>query len=386
MKGPNRSLMLSLLLLMELMIGGHYAWSIYSRELITKHAFTATQSQITYSVYHLCFALALLYGGRALEKYGPRFTGMTGGAVFGAGYILAGLLPVSVFGLSVSIGMLAGAGSGFCYITTLATVQKWFEDKKALATGAIVSFFAFGAVLVSFLAELLLGRGVPIRNIFLLLGVSYFFLLTLSASFLKNPENYKSNDLPMAFKAILKDRNILAMTIPMFSGLFAGLMITGSLKNIGASRNIEYAGIAVMLISAFNGAGRLLWGWIIHVIGEQASIILSLSAQAIILFTSVFWINGPVSFFIFAALVGLIYGCTLVVFASNVSRVYGVKHLSSIYGFMFLTNGAAGIGGPIIAGLSKDLTGNYNAAIIIAAAVCVIGLAVFKGMYREVKS
>ena len=386
MRKPNRYLILSLLLVIQMMIGGHYAWSIFSGELIAKHGFTAALSQVAYSVYHICFALAFLFGGRVLEKFGPRFTVLAGGAIFGLGYFLAGVFPLSVYSLALCLGVLGGTGSGFCYITPIATAQKWFEDKRAVATGATVAFFAFGAVLISFTAERLLSQGLALPAIFRILGIVYFVVIILCALFLKNPAGYKSHDEPMPLAAIIKDRNIIAMTVTMFAGLFAGLMVISSLKNIGVSRNIELAGFAVMFISAFNGAGRLLWGWIIQKIGEELSITISFAAQALVLFTSIYWVSGLTTFFIFAGLVGLMYACTLVAFASNVSRLYGVKHLTTIYGYMFLTNGAAGLSGPIIAGLSKDLTGSYDAAIITAAVVCAASLAVFKGMYREVKS
>ncbi len=375
--------MLGLLLVMQMMIGGHYAWSIFSRELITKYNFTATLSQITYSVYHIAFALAFLYGGRILEKFGPRFTGLIGGAVFGSGYLLAGLLPVSLLNLSLSIGLMAGVGSGFCYITPIATAQKWFSDRKAVATGIIVAFFAFGAVLISFVSELLLGRGVSLQDLFKILGAFYFLFITGCSLFLKNPADYTGRNEPIALKKLLKDRNFIAMAVPMFAGLFVGLMIIGSLKNIGVSKGIKLAGFAVMFISAFNGAGRLLWGWIIQKIGEELSIILSLAAQTLVLFSSIFWVSGYISFFVFSALVGLMYGCTLVVYASNVSKLYGVKQLANIYGYMFLTNAAAGVSAPIIAGAVKDLTGSYDLAIIIAAVVCALSLAVFKLMYKQ---
>ncbi|MBL8025044.1 MAG: MFS transporter [Fibrobacteres bacterium] len=374
MKNPNRNIILGFLLIIQMMIGGHYAWSLFSRELITKFGFTTTMSQVTYSVYHLMFALAFLFGGRILESKGPRFTALTGGVIFGTGYLLAGIIPISVVSLPICIGILGGIGSGFCYITPIATAQKWFEDKKSVATGIIVGFFAFGSVLISFSSELMLNRGVSLPDVFKILGSVYFTFIVIASLFLKNPNNYKSNSEQLPFSTLVKDKTFWSMAVPMFAGLFVGLMVIGSLKNIGISKDIKLAGFAVMFISAFNGAGRLFWGWIIHKIGEEKSIVISLSAQSLVLFTSVYWVSGYFLFFLFAGLVGLLYGCTLVVYASNISRIYGVRHLSNIYGYMFLTNAAAGITAPLFAGMVKDRTGSYDIAIMITGVICLVSL------------
>jgi len=384
--GGDRRLILAALLCIQVTIGGHYAWSIFSRELIAHHGFSAFLSQVTYSVFHLFFAVSFLVGGRALERFGPRRTALAGAVLFGGGYALAGLLPVSVWSLAVCIGVLAGAGSGFCYITPIATAQKWFPEKKAFITGVIVAFFAFGAVLISLAAEMMLASGMALSRVFVIFGIVYAALLLLSARQLRDPAGYEPHREAAPFREILGDRRFWSMAVPMFAGLFAGLFVIGSLKNIGIEKGVTLAGFAVMFISACNGLGRVFWGWMIERVGEDRCIVGSLLAQTAALGSSLAWVSGPATFFVFAAVVGFLYACTLVAYASNTSRLYGVRRLSQVYGLLFLTNAAAGITAPIFGGAVKDATGSYDGAIATCALLCFAGMIAFLALRKPAES
>ena len=45
--------------------------------------------------------------------------------------------------------MVGGIGLGLGYVTPVATVAKWFPDKKGLATGMVIMGFGFGALVMS---------------------------------------------------------------------------------------------------------------------------------------------------------------------------------------------------------------------------------------------
>ena len=51
--------------------------------------------------------------------------------------------------LFLGYGVVGGCGLGLGYVTPVATVAKWFPDKKGFATGLVVMGFGLGALVMS---------------------------------------------------------------------------------------------------------------------------------------------------------------------------------------------------------------------------------------------
>ena len=86
-------------------------------------------------------------------------------------------------------GVIGGVGIGLGYVTPVATVAKWFPDRKGLATGIVVMGFGLGALLLSkVLAPLLmLGTEGDLPLVFAWLGVVFAAILIPSSLALRDP-------------------------------------------------------------------------------------------------------------------------------------------------------------------------------------------------------
>src|SRR4030042_4622796 len=86
------------------------------------------------------FALLMFFGGRFLEKDGPKKVGMIGGAIVGLGWILS-YFASSIYMLMITYGIIAGAGVGLAYGGPISVAARWVPDKKGLAVGLPVAGF-----------------------------------------------------------------------------------------------------------------------------------------------------------------------------------------------------------------------------------------------------
>jgi OFA family oxalate/formate antiporter-like MFS transporter len=93
--------------------------------------FTSTQTQTIFSVSLATFAIVMVLAGRWQAKSGPRIVALTGGAVLGAGYILAGLFGQSFWAQVIFIGLVGGAGIGLAYVCPIAVGVKCIPTRKA---------------------------------------------------------------------------------------------------------------------------------------------------------------------------------------------------------------------------------------------------------------
>ena len=86
-------------------------------------------------------------------------------------------------------GIVGGCGLGLGYVTPVATVAKWFPDRKGLATGIVIMGFGFGALLMSkCVAPLLSGLAHgDLVAVFAWLGIALGGTSVLVALPLRNP-------------------------------------------------------------------------------------------------------------------------------------------------------------------------------------------------------
>ena len=83
-------------------------------------------------------------------------------------------------------GLMAGIGLGLGYIVPVATLVKWFPDKRGMITGIAVAGFGAGALITAPVATVLI-RQVGVAQTFAILGVVYLVAVTGAGYFMQNP-------------------------------------------------------------------------------------------------------------------------------------------------------------------------------------------------------
>src|SRR5690625_3151186 len=124
--------------------------------------------------------------GIMLDRRGSRWLLIISGVLIGIGFAIAGM-TLSVAGLVIGFGIVAGAAMGFGYAAPTPTAAKWFKPHlRGTITGIVVSGYGLAAVYVSPLADYLI-NSFGIANAFYYLGAFFTILIILSALFMKSP-------------------------------------------------------------------------------------------------------------------------------------------------------------------------------------------------------
>jgi len=364
--------------------GGVYAWSIFVPPLKDEHGLHTAQTQLVFGFTIATFALVMILAGKIEKKHGPRITAIIGAALFTLGYLLASFSGGKVGLLLVGIGILSGAGIAFGYVTSLATPIKWFPDYKGLITGISVAGFGGGAILLSWIVKVMLGNGQPVLQIFRIVGISYGIIVFLSALLFSVPEKtqtvYAGSSQSVA--KLLRDSKIWALFLAMFAGTFAGLLVIGNLKPIGLNFGVSetYATTAISFLAIGNMVGRVLWGFVSDKLGGRRSVLLALILLTLFTLLIIPGSQSDLTFLFIPFLVGLGFGANFVLFAAEVTQLYGIDNLGTIYPYVFLSYGFAGIIGPSVGGWLFDLTHSYTIPILLSAVICAIGVLIFQFM------
>ena len=190
-KVTNRWLIAAAGVVMQIALGAVYAWSVFRKPLSEEFDASVSTVNVAFTLTIVFLGLAAYFGGLWMGKVGPRKVAMTAGLLYGAGVILASLSSSSVTLLYLTYGVIAGIGIGLGYIVPIATLIKWFPDKRGVITGIAVAGFGAGAVLTAPIAKRLIS-GVGVFETFAILGVLYAIMVVGAALFIKNPpEGYK---------------------------------------------------------------------------------------------------------------------------------------------------------------------------------------------------
>ena len=158
MKKTNRYIVAISGIVLHLMLGSTYAWSVYRNPIMEETGWSASSVAFAFSLAIFCLGLSAAFMGRLVEKFGPRVTGTISAVLYALGNILTGVAidRQELWLLYFAYGILGGLGLGAGYITPVSTIIKWFPDKRGLATGLAIMGFGFASLLTSPIAQVLI--------------------------------------------------------------------------------------------------------------------------------------------------------------------------------------------------------------------------------------
>ncbi|GFO69513.1 MFS transporter [Geomonas limicola] len=362
-------------------LGTVYAWSFFQKPLCETYGWTNSQVVWTFSLAITFLGLSAAAGGLLLPKTGPRPLALAGAVLFGSGYFLAALalrlhsLPL----LWLGYGVIGGIGLGLGYVTPVATISKWFPDRKGLATGTVVMGFGFGALLMSKLvAPFLLARtGGDLVSAFTAMGVIFLVLSLASAALVRNPPASwvppqvaaeaaaESDAAPGSPGSCIASGSFLVMWLIFFCNITAGIALIGFQSPLfqdvcakhdpalGKEVLAAYGGTMIAASSVFNGIGRFFWGALSDRLGRSRTFSLILGSQ-VAAFALLLRVTEPWLFATLVCYVLLCYGGGFGTMPSFVLDRFGARVMPAVYGAILTAWSAAGIAGPQLVALLKD--------------------------------
>lgn len=369
---------------MQLALGAIYAWSLFVAPLAKLHpTWSRTDITLTFSIALVALGVGAIVGGSLLDRHGPRRVATLAGVLYGLGFIGAGVWH-ELWGIYLSYGVLSGLGMGLGYIVPLATLLKWFPDKRGLITGLAVAGFGGGAVITTLIVPSLVAY-FGLYHTFSLLGVAYLVMVTGAAQFYRvAPANYRPPGwTPTAaqtrqragqdftLQQALRTWQWYALWLILFLNVTAGVMLISQAKPMakeitGASE--ELAAGVVILISICNGVGRLFWAWLSDVISRRWVFLVMFLLQS-----GFFFLLPEIRQYHSLALVmmavALCYGGGFGTMPAFAADYFGPKNAGKIYGLMLSAWSAGGVLGPILIAQVKDRTNGYGTALKIIAVV-----------------
>jgi len=385
----GRWLFVLLGLVINLCIGSVYAWSVFRKPLEAMFNVGATQSGMPFTVFLAFFALLMPFAGKLLDKYGPKMISVAGGIVVGLGWILSKNASDMTF-LTITYGVIAGAGVGIVYGAPIAVATRWFPDKKGLAVGLTVLGFGLSALITAPVARKLIAAQGPLQT-FSTLGIAFLVITVILALPLRfppsgwkpagwNPPQTAVAGAGYNVSGMLSTSTFFGLWICYIIGALAGLMAIGisspCAQEVVQCDAAKAAGL-VSIFAIFNGVGRPIFGWLTDKITPRGSAIVSfviiIAASAIML-----QIGAGSTGLYTVAFCGfwLCLGGWLAIAPTATATFFGTQFYAQIYGVVFSAYGLGAIIGNVACGRIRDLTGSYTNAFYLTGGLAIIGIVI----------
>jgi OFA family oxalate/formate antiporter-like MFS transporter len=311
---------------------------------------------------------------------------LTAGVLYGLGIFLASFAEGSLTLLYLTYGLIAGAGIGLGYIVPVATLIKWFPDKRGFITGIAVAGFGGGAFATALVAKSLVASS-GVFSAFSILGIIYLVMVVGGALFMKNPpEGYRppgwepdtdgsgdASGVDYELGDALKTWQWFALWALLFLNVTAGIAIITEAAPMAATISGVSATVAaglVSIISVGNALGRFFWAWLSDAIGRKWVFFTMFLLQAVLLVLLPFL--GAASFLLLAILTFIIVSCygggfgTMPAFTAD---YFGPTNVGKVYGLILTAWSFGGVLGPLLISAILDSTKSYTLAFYILAGI-----------------
>lgn len=348
----------------------------------------------------LYFGLGALTGPLA-DRFGPRAVCLVGAAAFFVGLLLASRAQ-AVWQVYLTYSLFVGGGVAACYVPAVATVQRWFVQRRAFASGIAVSGIGLGTIVAPPLSSALIDA-YGWRTAIALTGLVAGALAGVAAwalerspedlGLLPDSEGLLADVTPGAAAAANRP---LGLTVgeAVRSRAFAWLYVAGVLATApvflalghivpyaqGEGLTAREASLGLTGIGVGSLVGRLFLSPFGDRIGRRTSYGASIAGMALLSYA---WFAIPLdtvaAIVAWGALFGAAYGAFVALSPTLMADYFGTRAVSGVIGIFYTAAGVGALLGPWLGGALFDVSGSYRPAIIVAALLASFGaLAVWR--------
>lgn len=341
--------------------------------------FTATSSSVISLIGTLSIAIMSMGGPFVMtwaKLYGPQPVIMSGGVVFGLGCILASLSQY-VWEFALTQGLLVGLGTCMAYVPTMSVAPTWFDKRRGLAMGIVISGSACGGMIWPPVLRAITSH-LGFRNALRISGCLVIFFVPLSGYTLGWEPEFQAKvreqtaglsrttgwlKVPLVDWEVAKTKKFVAQALGCFiqsAGYSTPLFFYAAFaQSLGYS--VSMADNFITISNASNFVSRIVIGYAADKFGRLNVLFLTTVMSSVSVFA--FWLPATfadtgishtaaeVLFIIFAVSYGCFGSAYISLFPASLIELFGVQHFTSVNGALYLIRGIGALLGTPLTGL-----------------------------------
>ena len=390
-KENNRWIYVMLGILIMMFLGTVYSYSVFRASIEDIYLVGTTLSGLPYMISLASYAAFMFISGRFIKTVNPKIIIAVGGLLVAFGWALSSFTS-NIYTLTLTYGIVIGAGVGVIYGVPMDVVAKWFPESKGFTVGLVLLGFGLSPFITAPLSRVLVER-FGLHNTFLILGLSFGILIPLFGAAFKYPDKeyetqkIKKDDDKKKIKdfdtvEMIKTKTFKGLYLNFIIGTMIGLTVIGLTTMIGTELiGISDVNVAffMSLFAVFNGIGRPIFGWLTDNLSSKKAMVVSFglifTASLLMIFAgresvilygislSIYWLN---------------LGGWLAIAPTSTIKLFGLKNYSQNYGVVFTAYGIGALVGVGTSGMIIDILGSFKYLFYYIILLSILGMLITK--------
>ena len=369
--------------------GSYNAFGVFFKPMLAEFGWTRAMISGAFSLSRFVQVFPTAVMGRLTDRFGPRLVLTISGCLVGLGYLLMSRINAT-WQLYLIYAVIIGMGMSGVFVPLTSTVSRWFVKRRSMMTGIVTSGIGIGTVVVPPLASRLISA-YDWRVSLAILGGGLSILVVLAAQLLKRDpsqlgqlpygvgeqkeQGAKAGARSYSLTEAVHERQFWLVSGMFLSFGFCTFTIIVHIVPHAAELGLSAISAANVLatIGALSILGKVVLGSVADRIGNKETFIISF----ILMSAALFWLALATEawmLFVFAAAFGLAFGGCTASQAPLVSVLFGLSSHGVILGVVMSSFTLGSAIGPFLAGYVFDISGSYQIAFLVSAAISIVGL------------
>jgi len=365
--------------IVTLSMGVRHGFGLWLLPITSDQGWSRESFAFAMAVQNLSWGVFGIFAGMAADRFGA-FRVLIAGAVMYALGLLGMAWSTSTTGFALTAGILIGAAqAGTTYAVIYGVIGRQIApERRSWAMGVAAAAGSFGQFLM-----------VPVEGWLIssfgwqqaLIWLSAALLLVIPLALGLREPGFAAGQAPAREQTILQAlREALGYRsfqllmagyfVCGFQVVFIGVHLPSYLKDNGLSPQV--ASYALALIGLFNVIGTYAAGALGQRLPKRHILAFIYLARALAITVFLLVPLSPLSVYVFAAVMGVLWLSTVPPTNAVVAQIFGVAHLSMLGGFVFFSHQIGSFLGVWLGGVLYDRTGSYDVVWMIAIALGVL--------------
>jgi MFS family permease len=352
-----------------------YTFAVFVKPLGAAFGWSREAISLGFGLAAIMLAVSSPMLGRLIDRIGPRRVILPCMTVFGCAVASLGLLRPAVWQFYATCVVIGIIGNGAAHLAYSRSISTWFERRLGTALAFVMVGAGLGAMILPVVAQAIISRS-GWRAAYVSLGCLALLLgLPLSWRYVRERAATRTQSEPVAKSGVAWQEGMRSFVFwIVVAVLFVGsISMNGAITHLAAlltDRGVT-AGSAALCASILGGSsvlGRIAVGWLLdRFFGARVAFVVGLISAAGIL--ALARANSFAAGSAAAALIGVGAGGEAAITPYLLTRYFGIRAFSTLYGFTWTFYAVAGGVGPVILGRAFDVTGSYTYLLTVLALV-----------------
>jgi MFS family permease len=358
-----------------------YTFAVFVKPLSAAFGWNREAISLGFGLAAITLGLISPLLGRWIDRFGPRRIILPCMTIYGCAILSLALLRSPIWQFYVTCILLGLVGNGAAHLAYSRSISTWFQRRLGMALAFVMVGAGLGAMILPVVAQTIISRS-GWRAAYVSLGCLALLLgLPLSWRYIVERGAVQPESAPVPHSGLTWQQGLRSFAFWIIVAVLfvSSISMNGAITHLSAlltDRGItpRDAALCASLLGGSSMLGRVGVGWLLdRFFGARVAFVVSLITAA-----GIFLLARASSFpagCLAAALIGVGAGGEAAITPYLLTRYFGLRAFSTLYGLTWTFYAAAGAIGPVILGRAFDSTGSYASLLVVLAVALALAAA-----------